>query len=312
VIDLTPPLGFGGNIISYEHVIVDGVPGFQKPHKVKIAIPFWGVPFTSYNYGSLNFIQYNKETPELCELILLSVEKAAERGAKAIVFPEFFVPRRAKDQIVSKSNEVNIIFIGGLEGRTTLDGKIVNEAMIHVPAQAEPVYQLKQKPSIEEPNIPRFFSDGKFYLFRDTEIGHFAVVLCSDYREFDIINHIATCSVLLDVLFVCSFNHAIELYDHMALADASRLHCYVVLVNNYSDHKDNRTGPFGTMIASPMREASDAKRIPQTTELVDIGVDEFAGQKPLLWITSLNLEALMHRNRERAVEGYNPPPHCRR
>jgi hypothetical protein len=136
------------------------------------------------------------------------------------------------------------------------------------------------------------------------------VMVCSDYRELSYHKPIMEQQKFPDLIFVCSSNHAIGLYESMAIADADRYFTHVIVCNNFNHGEE--CSAKGTIVASPMTDPSKYIRKPCEDEIVNVEVPSFAGQVISLWIPEINIQALEHRDRESQVPGFRRSPICRR
>ncbi|MFH2127846.1 MAG: nitrilase-related carbon-nitrogen hydrolase, partial [Pseudomonadota bacterium] len=281
-----------------------------RPDTVKIALSNWGIPMNYYDFNHLDFKRFiADDLHALKESIIAAIVTAEENGANALIFPEFFIPRQFEDEIIKIAKDRGIVLVGGLEARTDHQGKIFNETIVCLPGFPQPFYQRKHHPSQEEPNTERFPKADTLYYFTNTTIGNFAVVVCSDYRELSY-HKVITEQIYPEIIIVCTMNHAPELYQAMAVADADRYYSHVIVCNNYNDGEEFSTR--GTLIASPKKMIDDYIRKPNSDELIKIEAPLVADQQPSLWIVNLDLNAIAHRDRGRPEKGFRNPPHCRR
>jgi predicted amidohydrolase len=88
--------------------------------------------------------------------------------------------------------------------------------------------------------------------FLQSSIGSFSVVLCSDFREFDVLAAIEG-QAFLDYVIVYCCNPYADLWKHLAVADAVRLHSFVIVSNWSGDADDNGHGK-GSVCVSPTRK----------------------------------------------------------
>lgn len=230
-----------------------------------------------------------------------AVDLAVKSGCGLIVFPELFLPESGIDSLREFALRAGISVVTGIEGQW-VDGLFSNSAGIWLAHERRDIRQYKRHPSNLEPAT--FFTKGGQQIFLNSSIGNFAVFLCSDFREFDIVAAVES-QPFIDYLLVCCCNPYPDIWKHMAISDAARLHCYVV-VSNWSEHRDSKGFGIGSFCASP--GGKDAELIQDGAIVqVSIGSKGLAGS---IAVFRLNFEALLH-DREKPVSGYLPPPRRR-
>jgi predicted amidohydrolase len=275
---------------------------------ITIALPHFGIPL---NYYNRDFFRYNTEPQreEVHIVAIAALKAAANHGANAIVFPEYFLPRCCIDEIAAVATEHNLIVIAGLEGDRVQD-KLHNEAMIFFPQTKETVFQSKHRSSGYEP--VSLYSAKQHTVFRRTPIGTFAVIVCSDYLESDILDAIRRCASELHLLVVCACNPHPDLFSRFGVADACRLYSYVVIANNCTSSGDPTSASArGSVICEPFRDSHSMVR--ETGDTVPLEGTRLAGVVPAIQLFPLDLESLVQGIRNVKPEReFFPVPHCRR
>ena len=156
-----------------------------------------------------------------------------------LVLPELSLAENdALRLIVESSNLLPNIFICGIVREGPLKS---SQCLVWFKGEIKPTYVSKSYPSkFEEPILE---SDWKLYFFDSTEIGNFAVILCSDFLRYEAVLTLkGSCEDKmrnLDILFIVSANPDPLSYLRLALGDSLRLGCFIVVVNNYD--LDDRT-----------------------------------------------------------------------
>jgi predicted amidohydrolase len=114
----------------------------------------------------------------------------------------------------------------------------------------------------------------------------------------------------LDYLIVCSCNPEPypKLWKHLAIADAARLHCFVIIAN-WSKEKDTNGFGLGSACISPTRKIEHLEDEPRVQKL-NLPVPNETVEGSLLF-HELDLAALF-RDREKPKNGFLSPPHRRR
>jgi predicted amidohydrolase len=222
---------------------------------------------------------------------------AVAKKADLIIFPELFMVGEALPEVRQLASEYKIAVISGMEG-IFLDGVYHNCAMVAIPESSREYRQYKKYPSGYEPENMR--SRGGQQSFIKSTVGSFAVVICSDLREFDIIRAIEG-QPFLDYIVVCCCNPYPDVWKHLAAADAARLHCYVI-VSNWGKMIGNRGFGTGSCVMGPCLKPE----LPVEFEEV-LGNCDKGGS---LIVCSLNLMALF-RDRTKPEKDYLPAPRRR-
>jgi predicted amidohydrolase len=247
----------------------------------------------------------------------LAVKRAAENQATALLLPEYAIPRRFADTLSAIAKEQGIGLIGGLEATTfsrestDLQRYAVNQAVIQLPGVNQPYYaeglvQNKRAASAYEPEL---FGGSDFTLFEGSPLGNFGVVLCSDYREMDILTAFADAGELIDCFFVCAMNPHPRLFEQLAIADAHRLHAFVVVANNFHSPNDDIASSDGSVMCCPMREPTHQVQAPENA--VELGIPAIGGKSPAIAFFEIPVGKLQH-NSARPPKGFLPAPQCRR
>lgn len=251
-IDLSPPVSLRTNRLT---CTLDTVPLSSEEHatSVRIAFPNFGWPLTAYTSGT--DVRFREEYVSTIErAIEAAVTTAIAQNVDVIVFPEYFVPERCIKKCVELTNAAKMVFIAGQEGtRNRRDRKLENIAIIGAPGLAVPKKQFKHFPSVNEPSD--FSSEGKQYVFTNSRIGTFTVVVCSDSFEHHIIDAIASADPMVDIVFLCGFNPGYEaLFHHLAIADSARLFAHIVVANNASGADEKSVSANGSGVYLPSRK----------------------------------------------------------
>jgi len=274
---------------------------------VRVAALECGMPLECYDGNRFRYI--NDERRHFAnELAMTATKVANQHGAAAIVFPEYFLPRDRIDEYKRLSSELQMTVVSGLEGTTTPETSplLVNEAIVFLPGRP-PERQGKRRPSIYEPPI---YSDGELKVFEQSVIGNFAVVVCSDLRDLDVMTSLSSCSTRMDILFVCSLNPNPAQFSFLAKADASRLYCHVMVANNLTkDGERERASAEGTSAFSPKRNAEEMSDT--GSDPISLGMAKIGGVSPAIRLFELSLEEVA-RNRQKPANGYLPVPDSRR
>jgi hypothetical protein len=230
--------------LSSPHVAPAMSPGFQvarpqfapagtPPDMVKVGV--LGATIAEDLYGHGDHYQYAKSTDasyDIVGVINAALDASVANGVSVLVLPEYFIPRRAVEEVMERADAIGVALIGGVEARSEPDGRTVNEVVVQFPGHVSEMVR-KQRPSIFEPGPEHFASDGRLLVCRDTILGDVAVVVCSDFLEADLMaalthetgRHVHT-------IVVCTRNPRTERFKTLAIADATRLYANVIVSNS--------------------------------------------------------------------------------
>lgn len=238
------------------------------------------------------------------EWVLAAAEKSISLGAGLLVFPELFVPAETLDKLRQLVDHTRMAVVCGMQPVGGED-QYSNTATILLPGERKTFTQYKAYPSNYEP--ANLATRGGQLCFQRSAVGSFSVVLCSDLREFDVLAAIEM-QPFLDYVVVCCCNPYVDVWTHLACADAALLQSYVVLANWSKDPGDNGFGK-GSLCAAPIgEEGSDSGRTSQTERVsVNVGEVEYVGAVTLY---HLQLSALF-RDRAKPASGFLAPPRRR-
>ena len=286
-----------------ERVAIPTPLNFSHPpiERLVVAIAQPPVPATVISASTCRYRDDEGSRQIVTQWALAAVARAAQEKAQLIVFPELFIPEDSFNDILESAKKANIGLIGGSEGHSDLyQEEYSNYAHIFIPEAPQCYREFKKYPSNYEPS--NFHTKKAQYCFFRSSIGSFSVIICSDLREFDVIAAVES-EPFLDYIIVCSCNPYPfeELWKHIAVADAARLHSFVI-ISNWSKDRDSNGFGRGTFCAGPTKKI-EAGLENKPKDVIPIG----AGS---LVLHELDIAALF-RNREKPQEGFLAPPHRR-
>lgn len=268
----------------------------------KLAIAIAQPPISSSEISDRDIRYRDEGTRQIAsEWASLAIQAAAAAQAKLIIFPELFMPEGSLGTIHEIAKKAGIAVVCGVEG-SWMDSKYSNFANIDIPGVLQIHKQFKKYPSNQEPET--FYSKGGQLCFLRSSIGSFSVVLCSDFREFDVIAAIEG-QPFLDYLVICCCNPYTDLWKQVAVADAARLHSFVVIANWSSDGDEHGFGR-GSYCVAPTRNIEATLLDNPHTKKVSI----LKGDKVMdgsLLLHDLDIAALF-RDREKPKPGFLSPP----
>ena len=303
VIDLIPPV-----MEDELNLIVDRVDGGggHASGSIRVAALRCGIAEDWYEADNSAYQFVSSKVDLLVQLLRQSIREAAANGANMLVLPEVFMPAAAVEVAERLAEEHSMVVVGGVEMHRDRHG-VVNHALVILPEGAHE--QLKQRPSVYEVRQNEFAGDGKVRIFAGTSVGVFAVAICSDYLEHDLL-HTLESEEHLDLLVVCSRNPNPGVFRHLAASDAYRHYAHVVVANAHPGSSDRLPSGEGTLAASPIRQN------PFVDPVLEIrlgGEDDFEPSgPPSLAIFELSLDAIAHRKNNRPDRGYLSPSHFAR
>ena len=282
----------------------------RTPNTAKLALLRCGMPASAYLTTRKGHIAYdpdhNEGARQAKQIALAAVAEASKRGAAFLALPEVFLPRSAVADVVRAAEDAKVGLIAGIEYPEKRGGPI-NEVLIHVPGWDEPLHQRKQGPSVEEIQHTSFESTHELFLVRNTQLGNLAVIVCSDVMELDLLWALASFEHKLDVVVICARNYKPEIFERLAIADATRLHALIAVVNSWPPRgrDDELPSGRGTLVARP---DSDQPLLPLTEYSLPVGWDDEI-DRPSIAIAELNIAEIRARELERpGAHGYITPP----
>lgn len=280
--------------------------GERRPSRVRVALLDCGVPLAHYNARTLDYADETHRT-EVNRLAEAAIAAAAAAEANLLVFPELFLPKNHAHRIADAARSRNLVLVAGEEGQPAVyDGQLVNHAGIVVPGRSKTYYQRKLRRSPYEPPLT---AGDSLTIFDGTPIGTFAVLVCSDFLEFDLVTALADAPALLDFLIVTALNPHTELFERLAVADACRLYCHVIIANNSSpEATPSAASAAGTLICSPRNILADMIR--PLSAPVSLGLPKVGGVEPGVRLHDVSLEELLPVA-GKPHKGYLAAPHYR-
>ena len=300
IVDLTPK-HYAGTAKTYE-VEVTRVPGGVTPNHAKVALLKWGIPGDAFNLTEMCRFERPGHVGAAGDVIRAAVAGAAENDAAFLIMPEVCVPEEMVDTLGRQAEEFGVGIIAGREHWAQHDGRTVNEALIHVPRLANPIRQRKQEPSAAEHREERFAADRVLRVIGGTALGRMLVVVCSDYLEHDVVTR-AWLDQHIDTLVVCARNPNPAVFERLAMADAIREYCNVIVVNSFpGDDAGAPPSGAGTVVAVPRRDEPLLELDEQPLE-----VEWAQTPKPSLAIAELDMKAVFSRSLNRSDRGYLRP-----
>ncbi len=263
-IDLTPPVEQRTKIeLSATKHSFDQ----ESAEEVVVAVASVGVPPECYKENETRLKDECRGKLRAAASVLL--RKAAGAGAHVLVLPELFIPAAESGAFFKEVAKGNVICIAGVEGgRHERSGLDFNTVGVQFPGRPL-IEQYKYFPSKYEHD--RLFHKGGIHLFENTTIGNFAVVICSDYRESNVLDVLQRGAKQLDFLFVCANNPKPEHFRHMAIADSYRLYSTIVVSDS---HATAGGAPEGSCVVQPRTEGplvAPATAIDLSAEIAPLG-----------------------------------------
>lgn len=215
----------------------------------QIVIAVASPPFSSSNILEVNARYKDDEIRRIAiEWACLAIESAVGK-AQLVVFPELFIPEGSISVVCDLARKSDIGVICGIEGIWNTSGLYSCQTSVVIPGVAQEFRQFKYHRSNYESS--NFETKGGQLCFHQSKIGSFSVILCSDFREYDVISAIES-QPFLDYVIVCCCNPYTKLWEHMAISDAARLNCFVI-ISNWSSEKDEYGYGLGSVCVAPVR-----------------------------------------------------------
>lgn len=181
----------------------------------------------------------------------LDVLLAHSRSATvdAIVFPELSVPAECLGHIQAWSQQNAVLVIAGSHYHETPAGSFISRCPVIANGQVHFVEKVTPAPIEVSPIAGEGLTSGtRIPIFMNTQIGHFAVLICSDYLDDNIKRALLNSS--LDFLIVPAFQDQSDMYHSRMSIDCegSEQGVYLVYANNVCEALgDGRSAFFGLL-----------------------------------------------------------------
>jgi predicted amidohydrolase len=259
-------------------------------------------------YGSrLGRYASDDKKKEIEKIAKAALDVVSSSPNPVLVLPELFLPASCADEVGQYARDRKTALIAGVEYLESIEGPI-NQALISLPHLFVNVMQVKTRSSPDEVRFA--YESSGVYILGGTDIGSFAVVVCSDFREFDLLAAIANAPFLIDTLFVCSYNSKPELFESFAISDAARLYCHVVIGNGCWDVNSPNTGSSrGSTVCSPLADPAKQKLAP--SRVVPLALPPVGGVSPAIALFELRIGEL-RSDKDKPTGGYLNAPYFRR
>lgn len=290
--------------VERAHGTIHPTPNAATIALLHCATPARGFVGTSVNKRYVSAGVNADVAPWAANVARRAVRAAADANAVALVMPEVFLPESVVDEIHDLVRETRLTVISGVEYRTTPDGLPQNRAVVLLPGIQQPIWQLKQHPSVYESGPEQFHADERLVVVGATPLGVLGVVICSDYLEADLLWALARVPERLDTLVVCARNPQPQAFERLAAADAERLYAHVVIANAYE--KAGEMSGRGSVVMAPLRASREAPAGTLSMPYIDatvhvpFEVDPLDGQEPFLAIHELDLAKIRSRDNQRS------------
>jgi orotate phosphoribosyltransferase len=183
---------------------------------------------------SKEFDLSSAERNRLLRRISEAVDQAVENGCDMLVFPELTAPRETRKLFIKKSRDHPIIIVAGTEYNSRME----NPAIIAINGNIIEQAKLLRSPY----DSPDMVTGDTIYVFRETRVGNFAVLVCADHAGYKFVENLMG---KVDLVVVIARNRAIRTFVSMAEGDSYRIYSYVLVVN------DSKCGP--SYISSPAK-----------------------------------------------------------
>lgn len=248
-------------------------------------------------------------------LLVEAARVARDKGIHMLIAPEYFLPDDILGEVVSVMKREGIVFIGGQEMRELGAGRMSARALIVIPDADGTWTQSKQYPSPDEPLYEgRWSRDHKLKIFQGTGIGTFAVVVCHDLMEMEVISALISARTDIDFLVVPCYNKHGELFQTIGKSMAVQLYCYVAIANTVPGESTTVESPedeSGSAIIGPFNTMAAMKMSLSREELsVGLSRPDGVGEAAILW-QQVSLAEIRSRELGKPKRGLITPPRSR-
>ncbi len=159
------------------------------------------------------------------ERIRKNLKRALLDDPNFILFPELSIPWEMQDELREIAIKENVYIIGGM----TYGPDYQNTCAIFPPFKFENLpfqYKLNRAPA-EDKNVK---TGQRILIFKNSGFGTFASVICYDFTSLHIAREIQKNGV--NILFLPTFNTAVNLFDDMAVGQCYSIYAYLCLSNS--------------------------------------------------------------------------------
>lgn len=268
------------------------------PGKVRVGLPTWAPPDEWYDLNTFRLRDQYSQRARAASLALAEAGNAQD--CTVVAFPEYSLPKGCIEPLTQLTGRSGMAIVGGVEG-SIVDGSVCNELLFSMP-DFEPQYQRKIRRAVDEPGI---VEGQELLMYGGSVLGNCCALVCSDWREQDVVSTVAEQRLLMDFIVICSRNHNPEQFKILAKADSVRFFCHVVIVNALSHTSSLATsdGSGVTLPASLPDEMEYKPRIVPISGFDDIAQDGFG-----LLVYEVDCQRLVRGRGQRARKGIQPAP----
>ena len=158
------------------------------------------------------------------ELVRSHLERAFFEKPNFILFPELSIPWEMQEELKALAEDKNIFIIGGLFYSPNFENACA--IFSPIPDKSVPLqYKLNRAPKED----PRTKEGNQILVFRNSGFGSFTALICYDFTSLQISHSLRKQNV--NILFIPTYNSAIELFDKIGKSVCYTLYGYVALCN---------------------------------------------------------------------------------
>lgn len=168
------------------------------------------------------------------------LQDAVRRKCTMVIMPELTIPVDCQDLLTAATKQRPLIVVAGSEYNTLKS----NLALIAVDGR------IYEQPKLVRSPYDRvdMMAGDTVNIFKETYIGNFAVLVCADHVNYQVIDGLKG---QVDLLVIVARNKAIKTFAAMAAGDAYRIYSFIIVVND--------VGCGDSLIASPEKGSGKIK-----------------------------------------------------
>lgn len=205
------------------------------------------------DWEKVDSLYYPKNADEIKKKITLIRELAFNQNVRVLIFPELSIPRECVEDLIRWSMGKEMIIVAGSHYDES-EGSIISKCPVIY--QGDVFYTEKVNPAPDELGGSKPLTNGKnVYVFKNSIIGNFVILICSDYLNDETKDAIKEED--LDFWIVPAFQkHSEWYYRRMSVnVEDTRKSRYIIYSNtNVENYSDGGSAFFGTLHKKYMDE----------------------------------------------------------
>lgn len=218
----------------------------QRPRKVRALIA--QTEYEESDYTTIDHLFFLTDTAHIKQYINTIFTKAKQQAVDVIVFPELSIPQHLINDIAKLNSDTQRVIIAGSHYYKSSNGYI-SRCPVIIGKHVYFTEKISPSPLEKSPIADKGLTPGeKILLFKNSPIGNFAILICSDYLQDKIKQKLIQYNI--DVLFVVAFQRQSDIYHSRMNIDceSNENGIYIIYSNmSFPKHGDGKSSLFGLM-----------------------------------------------------------------